>query len=45
VVVEAGSPAEDAVWVLVLVGLWTLASPFVSSVSGPAFDDIPGSVS
>ena len=40
--VEAGSPAEYAAWLLVLVGLWTLASPWVYAVDGAAFNNTIG---
>jgi hypothetical protein len=33
---------EYAAWLLVLVGLWTLASPFVYPVDGAAFNNTIG---
>lgn len=33
---------EYAAWLLVFVGLWTLASPFVYSIDGAAFNNTIG---
>jgi hypothetical protein len=40
--VEPGTAAEYAAWLLVAVGLWTLASPFIYAVSGAAFNNTIG---
>lgn len=41
---EEGTPGEYAVWFLVLVGAWAIASPFVyaDSVSGAAYNNYIG---
>jgi len=41
---EPGSPGEYAVWLLALVGVWALASPFVygDTVSGAAANNYLG---
>jgi hypothetical protein len=39
---ETDPVPEVAAWLLVLVGLWTLASPFVYPVEGAAFNNTIG---
>lgn len=41
---EPGTPGEYATWLLALVGVWALASPFVygDSVSGAALNNYLG---
>lgn len=41
---EQGTPGEYAVWVLALIGVWALASPFVypQTVSGAAKNNYVG---
>jgi hypothetical protein len=40
--VEPGTTPEYAAWLLVAVGLWTLASPFMYAVDGAAFNNTIG---
>ncbi len=39
---DADPIPEYAAWLLVLVGLWTLASPFIYTVDGAAFNNTIG---
>jgi hypothetical protein len=39
---QPGSRTEYAAWLLVLVGLWTLASPWIYAIDGPAYNNTLG---
>jgi hypothetical protein len=39
---QSRSRAEYAAWLLVLVGLWTLASPWIYAIDGAAYNNTLG---